>query len=539
MRGHPAFRHVKLNSLRRFFFILFYSAMAVAAALLAIRFAVGPFHFALVTVNSPVNAAAAVAVSFVLLSLMAARQPACAWPPAGLWAGLGIVTAAVAIAYWPILASPFVYDDYTHIVQTSHATWRILIDAFKPVPGGHGLFFRPIGFISYWIDYQWAGAHPVRWHAWSLAVHAANSCLLYVLVMRLGMRRAPALIAALLFALHASRAETVAWSDARFDLLAAFFTLCALLAALAYCRSARRAFFIPMAVCAALAVYTKESAFCLPLLPVTLLPFLPRTERRRAIAASLALASVCALLFAYRWWALGGIGGYLDRTGVSAVWHSRPLHTSEALLFRQWAFLFFPVNWSVPLEWWLRAAAIGFLAALPICAGPSGASRARLAAGIAFLLACALPVQHILMFQPDFAGARVLYLPVAGLAIFWGVLLERGADRKRQWLLAAALLVFNIAALEHNLVPWRTTPAASAAVCRALGRAMANDPRPVVASGLPDRQDGVYFLANGFPECVEMNSGQPMGKVFVVGRTPGQPPPNARLFVWNQDTPHK
>jgi hypothetical protein len=38
------------------------ATMAVAAGLLAIRFVAGPFRSALVTVNSPVNAAAAVAV---------------------------------------------------------------------------------------------------------------------------------------------------------------------------------------------------------------------------------------------------------------------------------------------------------------------------------------------------------------------------------------------------------------------------------------------------------------------------------------------
>jgi hypothetical protein len=61
---------------------------------------------------------------------------------------------------------------------------------------------------------------------------------------------------------------------------------------------------------------------------------------------------------------------------------------------------------------------------------------------------------------------------------------------------------------------------------------MAHDPRPVVVSDLPDRRDGVYFLGNGFPECVEMNSGQPMGKVYVVGRNPDSPPGNSRWFVW-------
>jgi hypothetical protein len=513
--------------------------MAVAAALLAIRFVAGPFHSAVVTVNSPVNAAAAVAVSFVLLVLIGTWNRAGPLPePRTAWVDLSVIIAATAVAFWPNLRSPLVYDDYRHIVEASHATWRILADAFAPVPGGHGLFFRPVGFISYWLDYQWAGADAIRWHLWSLVAHAANTCLVYVLVTRLGMRRAAALAAALLFALHGSRAETVAWADARFDLLATFFALTAVLAVLAYCRKGRRVWCVPMAVCAALAVYTKESAFCLPLLPVALLPCLPRAQWRRAMAASLALGSVCAILFAYRWWALGGIGGYADRTGVSAVWQSRPLHTSEALFFRQWAFLFFPVNWSAPLEWWLHAAAAGFLAMLVVFAARGGAylgGRARLVAGLAFVLAAVIPVQHLLMFQPDFAGARVLYLPVAGLAIFWAAVLERGAPRKLTWAMAAGLVAFNVAALEHNLGPWRTTPAVAAAVCGGLGRELANDPRPVFVSGLPDRLLGVYFLSNGFPECVEMNSGEAAGRVHLVGGPARAGPVTERRFVWSQE----
>ncbi|HUE22500.1 MAG TPA: glycosyltransferase family 39 protein [Bryobacteraceae bacterium] len=526
---------------------MLYSLMAVAAALLAIRFMVGPFRSALATVNSPVNAGAAAAVAFVLLALIAAgnRAAAIALPGPGK-VGLTVLVIATAVAFWPNLQSPFVYDDYGHIAEASHTTWQILADAFRRFPGGHGLFFRPVGFISYWLDYQWAGGHAVRWHLWSIAAHAANACLVYFLVTRLGIRRAAALVAALLFALHGSRAETVSWPDARFDLLATLFALCALLAVLEYCRTGRRRWYVPLMVCAALAVYTKESAFCLPLLPVALLPFLPRGQWRRAIAASLALGAVCAILFAYRWWALGGIGGYDDSTGVSAIWHSRPLHTLEALLFRQWAFLFFPVNWSVPLEWWLRAAASGFLAILVVFAARAGArreprymeGRPRLLAGLALVLAADIPVQHLLMFQPDFAGARVLYLPLVGFAIFWAALLDCSAQSKVTWAMAAALMVFNVAALEHNLGPWRTTPATAAAVCRGLGGDLANDPRPAFVSGLPNRLHGAYFLSNGFPECVEMNSGQPAARVHVLGGPSEGVPLNGRRFVWNSERVH-
>ena len=514
--------------------------MAVAAALLAIRFVVGPFRVGPVTVNSPVNVGAGVAVAFALLTLLAAKDPAGPVAQAGTtgcWLDLAVLLVATAAAFWPNLRSPFVFDDYSHIVETSHATWRILADAFRPARGGHGLFFRPAGLILYWLDYRWAGGDAMRWHLWSLGAHAANTCLVYLLVRRLAMRRAAALTAALLFALHGSRAETVAWTDARFDLLATFFVLCAVLAVLEYCRTGRRLFYVPLAVCAALAVYTKESAFCLPLLPAALLPLLPRAQWRRAFAACLALGAVCAALFAYRWWALGGIGGYADSSGVSTVWHSRPLHTFEAVFFRQWTFLFFPVNWAAPVEWWLRATAIGFLAMLIVCAARRAVcgGRARLAAGLAFVLAADIPVQHILMFRPDFAGARVLYLPLAGLAIFWAAWMERSAGSKLTTAMVAMLIAFNVAVLEHNLRPWRTTPAAAAAVCGALGRELAHDARPVFVSGLPERLQGVYFLSNGFPECVEMNSGQPAARVHVAGGTAEAVPGGGRRFVWNRD----
>jgi len=510
--------------------------MTAAAVLLAVRFVAGPFRAALVTVNSPSNPASAVAVSFVLLTLIGVPRPTSAATAArSVRMELAILIAVTALAFWPNLRAPFVYDDYTHIVQSSHANWRILVDAFRREPGGHGLFFRPVGFISYWLDYQWAGAHPIRWHLWSLAVHAIDSCLVYVLVRRLGIRGAAAFVAALLFALHGSRAEPVAWSDARFDLLATFFALGALLCVLELCRTGRRLYFVPVAACAALAVCTKESAFCLPLLPAALLPCLPRAQWRRALAASLALGAICATLFAYRWWALGGIGGYAGRGGVNTLWHSQPLHTFVALFFRQWAFLFFPVNWSVPVEWWLRAAGAALLALLIVYVARAswrGAANAPLA-GLAFLLAADIPVQHILLFEPDFAGARVLYLPLAGFAIFWAATLERSGWSRLTWVTALALIGFNAAALEHNLVPWRTTPAAGAAVCRALGSELAKDPRPVFVSGLPSRLDGVYFLSNGFPECVQMNSGEAAARVHAVGESTDSWPQSARRFVWN------
>jgi hypothetical protein len=518
---------------------LLYCVLAAASVALLVRTVFGPVDLPWMSIRSPLNAEALVSVSFVLLVLSARREfglrerrlDNCRFGR-GDWACAGLVTTATAILFWPNLRSPFVFDDYAHLSQSSQATWRILFEAFARDPGGHGLFFRPVTFISHWLDYQWAGLEPARWHAWNLTVHAANSCLIYVLTRRLGMARAAALFAGLVFALHGSRAETVSWTDARSDLLATFFVLCVLLLVQEISRTGRRVFYIPLLVCGVLAVCTKESAFCVPLLSLSLLPLYSAEQRRRILSTSLALASICAVLFAYRWWALGGIGGYMDPAGLRTIWQSSPAHSFKALFFRMWAFLFFPLNWSVPLPWILRVSAGAFLGALVVSARRAARSRGLLA-GVAFVFAAALPVQHLLLLSPDLAGARYLYLPVAGLAIFWAALID-GCAYSRSLGLAALLLTFNTAALRHNLAPWRTVPASAQAVCLQAGRLLRDDPRPIVVSGLPYKKQGVYFLSNGFPQCVAINSGEDMGRIEVVAKRVERGPQAARQLVWDE-----
>jgi len=354
---------------------LLYCVLAAASVALAARALFGPVGLPWISIRSPLNPEALVSVSFVLLVLsgrpeseLRARRLDNYRFGRGDWACAGLVMTATAILFWPNLRAPFVFDDYAHLSQSSQATWRIVFEAFGRDPGGHGLFFRPVTFISYWLDYQWAGLEPARWHAWNLTVHAANSCLIYALTRRLGMARAAALFAGLVFALHGSRAETVSWTDARSDLLATFFVLCVLLLVQEISRTGRRVFYIPLLACGALAVCTKESAFCVPLLSLSLLPLYSAEQRRRILSASLALAAICAVLFAYRWWALGGIGGYMDPAGLPTIWRSSPAHSFKALFFRMWALLFFPINWSAPLRWILRVSAVAFLAALLLCA---------------------------------------------------------------------------------------------------------------------------------------------------------------------------
>jgi Dolichyl-phosphate-mannose-protein mannosyltransferase len=142
----------------------------------------------------------------------------------GIWPGL-LIAAMAVVVYLPAFAAGFNADDY------------LILGRVKSIEGvgaplGYFKFafyeyFRPIGFLSYALDWRIWHLNPFGFHLTNVGLHAANSFLVFALARRLFSRRDAAL-AALLFALHPASHELVYWIAARFDLLATFFILVAL-----------------------------------------------------------------------------------------------------------------------------------------------------------------------------------------------------------------------------------------------------------------------------------------------------------------------
>lgn len=381
------------------------------------------------------------------------------------------------LPFLPFLAFPFLADDYVHILRACAFLISDIPTLFT-VPASDR-FFRPTGYLSYALDAHWAGRSPVLWRVGSLALHVANVALVYSLCRKLAFRIAPAVCAALLFAVHGSRPEAVTWVAARFDLLAVFFGLLCLLAILhGWIAWAGLALFV--------AVLSKESAFVVPLLAVALLWYMG-VHWRVALRRVLPLFAVASSVFAYRWWLLGGVGGYQDASdGLPTVFHFRLTSTLQALFPRFWGTLLFPLNWTTR-----PGAALYVLMGASVIAlmwlAYSGASRRPLALGITFAYLCALPVHQFLSIGADLEKSRVLYFASVGLAILFAALIT-----SRQLLVPAAfILLFQCAALEHNLMIWKRVGYEARAACRPGEK------------DLPNVRDGVYFLHTGYPECLE------------------------------------
>ncbi len=445
------------------------------------------------------------------------------------WLAVVAIIVIVAAAFTPILHTSFLYDDYTHITDASRSSWLSVAKQFGPV-NGRGLFFRPLGFFFYWLNYLWAGANPTWWHAGNIALHAACSALTYALCREVSLSWPASIGGALLFGLAGVSAEAVAWVDAGFVMMTTALVLISLIFVSRYAATAGVLWLIGALGAGACAMLCKETAFSLPLLIASLALFKDRTNWIRIGRAATLAGVLTAMLFAYRWWALNGIGGYTVSGGEPNVLRFSMIRTMDALLLRQWAVLFFPFNWTIPSSPMLRMALAAAPFILAVCAWMATTPRRPMLGCFVFILAAGLPVEHLLLISPDLSGSRTLYLGGVGWALLWALIL--GSMRQTPRIVAACvLLTLQCSMLEHNLGSWRETAELAHSVCVAFGQKIAGTSGPVIVRGLPSMLDGAVFLQNGFPQCVELNTGVPAWRIQVDGSDAANPA--AKEFRWN------
>jgi hypothetical protein len=442
-----------------------------AAFALALRALLGPFSIGGIRLVSPLGLESLFACAFLALLLVSSelkRDHARAAVP------LAAALAFVAIAYLPNLSDPFLSDDYILAARATLEPARLL--ALFHTPGGDGSF-RPIGYLYFGLLRHFFGANSLAWHSVALAIHLANCALLYLIVKTLwGLGPLPG-IAALLFGLHGTRPESVAWSAGNFDLLACGFTFAATLCAL-------RRKTIAACVFVALAILSKESAYAAPAL---MLGFAAAADRvRQTRTPIIAAAAICAAMFAYRWTLFHGPGGYVDpSTGQAQILSFHWGSALKGVLLRVWALMLFPVNWDSFTRSFALAIAILLAAAALIFAAPPRrrVSLALLATTVAVLL----PAYHLALIGEDLNGSRILYLPAAAFCVLCAHLVHTRRTA------AAALILASAVILRVNLNAWHANAVLADQVCSGT-----TSQRPV-----HDR-NGVVFFANGYAECLKL-----------------------------------
>ena len=132
-------------------------------------------------------------------------------------------------SYFPALLAGFVWDDeaFTEAsaVRELSGLWRIWSSPRAIENEGH---YWPLVYTTFWLEHKLWGLAPAGYHAVNVALHLANTLLLWRLAGRLAVPGAWLLAA--VFAVHPLHVESVAWVIERKDLLSGLFYLAAFLA---------------------------------------------------------------------------------------------------------------------------------------------------------------------------------------------------------------------------------------------------------------------------------------------------------------------
>jgi hypothetical protein len=487
-----------------------------------------------------INLQAITALAFSIILLVRAGparvlQPAVRFP---LLVSLVAIITLPMLLFWRTLTLPFTHDTCGLVFMAVHQSVTDILHLFAPPPMPPDYFFRPLAYGAFWMYAKWAHLEPVRWNAWCLGIHIGNCLLVYALARQLAFGSFGATVASLVFAVHGTRAEAVAWPPVRVDLLATFFVLLTLLAVNKIAEGGSRWWYLCIVTTASSALLSKEAAYGLPLVAWAMLSWRPKNQRLPVVVT---LFAVCAICFLYRLWVLGGIGGYGTTEGKPAALHFSLLRLINGLFYREWAFLFFPINWSErpePALWCGLVAMAAVLLAIAIFWPVD--DRKGLLRLLVMTVAAALPAYQLLFLNTDLNGARVLYLPVLGIALFWGAVIQAQRKIHRQIAVAIGLLFFQSAALAHNLRIWSEGSLLAQRAYREISVQLANGQGLMGVENLPATWKGVFFLKNSFPTCVLLNSGGTLHALPDIREIPVGAPLDrfARVYRWNDKSLH-
>jgi hypothetical protein len=327
-----------------------------------------------------------------------------------------LISALCLAAYAPVLNLPLMEDDYPNIAQA--------LKFGSPAAPLADPIFR-MRATSYWVMralYRTFRITPAAYHIASLALHIANTWLIYLALLGWPQTRRAAIWAAGFFAVHEGHQEAVMWFSAINELFQFFFGVMAL-----WLWMLGRRWLAISLICFALALISKESAVVfLPLFGFALL------------GRSLPSKNACPAwtLLPYVAFAAGAVVA-LTSTRAYSFRFSDGSFSLSAPFWITWPRGLARLMWI----WGWVAAAI-----LAIRRREAKVRNAAIAA-LAWIAIALLPYSFLTYSTQ--IPSRQTYLASAGLAALFGLAIEQlwqegGRARKIAAVLALAALLHNV-----------------------------------------------------------------------------------------------
>jgi len=199
-----------------------------------------------------------------------------------------ILIAFIFVVFYPCLKADFInLDDDGHILNNA-AVQVLSVNSVKQIfLQTLNKTYIPLTTLTFALEKHFFGFNPFVFHLDNLLLYAAIVVLVLFLAKRLGLSQEAAFLAALIFAIHPMRVETVAWITERKDVLYAFFYLIALHLYWSYLKTFSIKYYMATFFLGLLSILSKPMALSLPLILLVLDWYAGRKFSRRVLIEKL------------------------------------------------------------------------------------------------------------------------------------------------------------------------------------------------------------------------------------------------------------
>ena len=357
---------------------------------------------------------------------------------------IGLILVVTFLAFANTVSNGFVYDDTTQILQNESIRsfsniplvitkeswfWRVVQDKDPNKEAGPTTpYYRPLVMIYLMVGWRLFGDSPAGWHMLNILLHLVSVYFAFVIMRHVTKDEKLSAIAALLFAIHPLRVETVAWISGVTDLLLAVFMLPSFYLYLLYRKNQNKNYLAGSVLLFLVDVFAKEPAIMLPVfifLYETVIVDRDRSFKDRlrpAIYYSALFLLISVVYFVMRVHALGFM---LNDKGFVSYSPIEVLMTIPIVICKYIGLIFWPVNLSlfhgttmVRSPWDLRF----IIPSLIVMAAAFGLWQMRrsLTARFAILwfVVNLLPVLNLSAFSEDFlVQERYIYISSIGFSL--------------------------------------------------------------------------------------------------------------------------
>ncbi|MEI7724894.1 MAG: glycosyltransferase family 39 protein [Bacteroidota bacterium] len=320
----------------------------------------------------------------------------------------------VTLQYIGIDDAKFIIDNKAYNQDITNIFHSFERGVFQPADKTAYDYYRPLFLVDMILEFHLFGETAWGYHLTNLLFHILSVILLYLFFKKIKLDDTTSLILSLLFAVHPSISQAVAWVPGRNDLMLMVFLLGCMIFSIDFAISRKWYLFVLQMAFFLLAVFTKETAIVIPVLAFFILFSVLKIPLKAII--SMGISWIMGILF---WF---GMESFVKQSGnrlpVDEMIGSG-LSRFPALL-QYLGKAIFPVNLSVhpqineiSIVWGLIA-----LTGIGILVVYSGSYRKPITMiGGAWFLLFLLPVLAVPKVFSDLVYEHRLYVPLVGILL--------------------------------------------------------------------------------------------------------------------------